>query len=393
MACRMMRSGTMGVMGTGCVVFLFISSAQAGVVSPQPAPGAPLPGLTAEQRERFDLGLVSYTTVLTVADGLGPTFNQSSCGACHSSPIGGAGAQTVTRFGFVDPKTGDFNSLDELGGSLLQHSAISVDGVDCLEVIPREANHTALRVTNGMMGYGLVEAIPGSQILAHVGGAGGGVAHMVGAFEDPKGSPLRVGRFGWKAQVATVLTFSADAALNEMGLTNMFVTQENAPNGDLDLLAKCDSVPDPEDNTTLGNGDFFINRITDFQRFMAAPPQTPRSGMTGETLFIQIGCGACHVPQFTTANNPNLEDAIRNKVIRPYSDFLLHEMGALGDGIVQGGVAQRSGQRRRGLGGEVPLRPAQSTGRRHLAQGPRRAQQRPARPGAGVPGFAWPPRV
>ena len=77
------------------------------------------------------------------------------------------------------------------------------------------------------------------------------------------------------------------------------------------------------------------DRLTDFQRFLAAPPQTPKSGMAGEQLFLAIGCAACHVatPYLT---GPAPEAALANRLIKPYSDYLLHDMGALGDGIVQG---------------------------------------------------------
>ena len=136
-------------------------------------------------------------------------------------------------------------------------------------------------------------------------------------------------RFGWKAQVATVLSFSGDAALNEMGITNALVPDENAPNGDPVLLADCDDVSDPED-------DFgFVDKITDFQRFLAPPPQTPRSGMSGEVIFNTTGCGNCHHSQPLTTTTV-AEVALSNQIIKPYSDFLLHDMGSLGDGIVQG---------------------------------------------------------
>jgi hypothetical protein len=157
---------------------------------------------------------------------------------------------------------------------------------------------------------------------------------MVTPLETPLGAP-RVGRFGWKAQVATALTFSGDAALNELGITNRLVPTENAPNGNQALLIQYDLIPDPEDGPDAG-GLHYIDRITDFQRFLAPPPQTPRSGMTGEQLFQNVGCTHCHVTSYTTPNDPALESAIRNKVIKPYSDFLLHDMGVAADFIAQG---------------------------------------------------------
>ena len=307
--------------------------AGSGPVIPQPKAGQPLHDLTADQLDRFFKGRVKYDHALTESEGLGPIFNKQSCSNCHNNPMGGTGSQTVTRFGFSDKKS--FDPLEHLGGSLLQ--AVSIHP-DCAEVIPPEATEIALRVTNGALAYGLVEAIPDEAILAVRDVqpiTQRGFAHMVPAFEDPEGSPLRVGRFGWKAQVPTVLTFSADASLNEMGFTNRFLQEENAPNGNLEQLAMCDMVPDPEDGPD-DEGFDFIDRVTDFQRYLAPFPQTPKSGMTGESVFNAIGCNVCHTPSFTTSDDPNLEDALRNKVIKPYSDFLLHNMGLSADFIGQG---------------------------------------------------------
>jgi hypothetical protein len=101
------------------------------------------------------------------------------------------------------------------------------------------------------------------------------------------------------------------------------------------LLAAWDSVADPEDGPDA-NGLDFIDRITHFQRYLAAPPQTPKSGMTGEVLFQTVGCTDCHVASWTTRNDPALEPALRNQTIRPYSDFLLHDMGLAADFIADG---------------------------------------------------------
>jgi len=313
------------------------STSNAGVVvEPQAKMGEPLNGLTAGQLDRFELGRAEFLRTLQPADGLGPTFNQQSCGACHNNPVGGTGEVTVTRFGAFSKK-GDFDSLDALGGSLLQALTITPG---CGEVVPAEATVTATRTTTSTLGLGLIEAIADADLQANEDTPPAGVSgrtHIVQPLEDPKG-PSRVGRFGWKAQVATVLTFSGDAALNEMGLTNYLVPTENAPNGDTDLLAACDAVADPED-VMDGGGFFFIERVTDFQRYVAAPPQTPKSGMAGEVHFNAVGCNKCHVSEFTTMKRRGLESAISNKTIKPYSDFLLHDMGQNGDFIAQGGAS------------------------------------------------------
>jgi hypothetical protein len=316
----------------------FYSQTFAGVTPAQPKAGDPLSGLTAEQQFLFEEGKGEYSHILTIEEGRGPTMNKSGCVSCHANPLGGWGTITVTRFGMINK--GVFDPLEELGGSLLQAEANSVE---CREEVP-EGAHTALRVTNSSLAFGLIEAIPDGAIIANddpddLDGDGvSGRVHMVTAFEDPlrRGrQPLRAGRFGWKAQVATVLTFSADASLNEMGLTNRFVMAENAPNGDEEVLALCDTTLDPEDGPGEG-GRHRIDRYTNFQRYLAAPPQTPKSGMAGEQIFMNIGCGKCHIPEWQTSRNPRLEEAIRGKTIKPYSDFLLHDMGMLGDGIVQG---------------------------------------------------------
>ena len=167
-----------------------------------------------------------------------------------------------------------------------------------------------------------------------------GRVHWVAALEDAPGSAKRVGRFGWKCQIATVLSFSASAATNELGFTNHLLPTEAAPNGNRALLEKCDSVPDPEDRPD-SSGFTYVDRVTHFQRYLAAPPQTPRSGMRGEQVFDRIGCAACHVPAWRTADDPSLEAALRHRLFKPYSDFLLHDMGRLGDGIVQGDATGR----------------------------------------------------
>ena len=303
----------------------------------QPRMGDPVRGLSAAQLLRFDAGLAEFNRNFGETDGLGPIFNQNSCSSCHNAGgIGGAGTIFVTRFGRVD-KDG-FDPLAAIGGSLLQSQSI---GTNCGEVIPPQASVTANRITPALFGGGLVEAIADADLSANATNPPAGVsgdAHMVPAFEDPAMSPLRVGRFGWKSQVATLLTFSSDASLNEMGLTNRFLPQENAPNGDMVRLSQCDTMPDPEDGPD-GQGFHFIDRVSDFQRFLAAPPQTPRSGMAGEVLFNNIGCNACHVASFDSGTAP--EAALSNKLVKPYSDFLVHDMGLLGDGIVQGDADER----------------------------------------------------
>lgn len=324
------------VVATSCFSLL----ATAGdVVQPQPKAGDPLPGLTPKQLHLFQMGQTLFSTTMGVADGLGPIFNKTGCHSCHSNPVGGWGSQFVLHFGYHDDD-GMFHAFDGEWQSLRQEQSLSLD---CAEIVPEDA-FTSLRLTNSSMAFGLIEAIDDKDIAANsdpfdVNRDGiRGRVQWVQPLEDEYG-PLRAGRFGWKAQVATVLTFSADALRNEMGITNRLEMVENAPNGNTELRDLCDDYPEPED-VEDSEGFAFIDRVTHFQRYLAAPPQTPRSGMTGEAVFNAIGCNKCHIAEWTTRNDVTLEEAIRNKTIRPYSDFLLHDMGLLGDGVAQAGASE-----------------------------------------------------
>ncbi|MBK7642563.1 MAG: hypothetical protein IPJ19_05860 [Planctomycetes bacterium] len=306
----------------------------------QPRMGAPLPGLDAAQLANFAAGKVVFDTQLTPAQGLGPIFNNQSCKSCHLGPqTGGSSSIFVTRFGVAATGSTPFDPLDNLGGSLLESFSINSPGCD--EVVPPQADVVIHRITPPTFGFGLVEAILDGDILVNEVFPPPGVhghTHMVAGLEDPPGSPLRVGRFGWKSQVATVLSFSSDASLNEMGLTNRFLPVENAPNGDLARLAQCDSVQDPEDPMD-SSGKFLIDRMTDFQRYLAPPPQTPRTGMHGEQVFNAVGCASCHLSAPFLASSL-AEPGIANVNLKPYSDFLVHDMGSLGDGIAQGAATE-----------------------------------------------------
>ena len=306
----------------------------------QPRAGEALRGLTPGQRALFTIGREAYERPFTPSQGLGPAFNASNCGACHEQPLGGWGVIAVEHFARVEGGTFDF--LEEFGGPVRQQFAIPGG---CAELRPDEANHVRMRVTPSVLAFGLVEALTDAQLLANADPAdanGDGVsgrAHIVGLLEDPS-APTRVGRFGWKAQLATVRSFTGDAGRTEMGITNEVVGDETAPGGDEAKLAECDALAEPEDLAGSG-GITFVDAATAFQRYLAPPPQTPRAGMQGESIFNAIGCAKCHTPSFVTPNDPLLESALRGKTIRPYSDFLLHDMGdmladGIGDGIPDG---------------------------------------------------------
>ena len=320
-------------------LFTSLASAQSGGPPPPPPKfGEPLPGLTSQQLAAFNAGKDDFVERENPGSGLGPIFNRDSCVACHSGPaVGGASPINVTRFGKVSG--GVFDPLTALGGSLLQERAISPNG---LEKVPSQANVVAKRQTTPLFGLGLIEAIPDAVILKGVRTtAVDGVLGKASMVQDVASGKSLVGRFGWKAQQASLLAFAGDAYLNEMGITNRLFPTENAPNGNVTLLNQLDKVKDPEDTVDPATGKAGIDLLADYMRFLAPPPAGPvtASSAFGAKFFLDVGCTSCHTPSMTTGASP--VSALNNKAVFLYSDLLLHDMGSLGDGIVQGAAGAR----------------------------------------------------
>jgi CxxC motif-containing protein (DUF1111 family) len=294
--------------------------------------------LTKSDLSDFLEGLEEFESVDTPETGLGPVFNNVSCVACHSVPApGGGSALLETRFGRL--VNGHFDPLASEGGSLLQLFAIDPS---IKEKLPRDANIVAQRRTTPLFGLGLIEAIPDMTILqAAKMSKPDGITGRASIVQDVASGQTRVGRFGWKDQQATLLAFAGDAYLNEMGITSRLFPQENAPDGNADLLAEFDLVADPEDHVDPATGKSDIDRFADFMRLLAPPPPIPltRSASNGKSIFNQIGCANCHTPVLFTG--PNRIAALNSKPVPLYSDLLLHNMGTLGDGIGQGTASPR----------------------------------------------------
>jgi CxxC motif-containing protein (DUF1111 family) len=288
--------------------------------------------LSATERADFATGRVEFLNTETPEGGLGPIFNDVSCVACHfQGGIGGGSRTVVTRFGRLT--NGVFDPLEELGGPLLQRRAIAPA---FLETVPAVANVVARRMTTPVFGAGLIEAIPDATLMAQAALAKpDGVKGRVAMVKDVVSGSMRVGRFGWKAQGATLQTFSADAYLNEMGVTGRFFPVENAPNGNKALLATSDSVLDPEDALAAGATKSDSDLAADFMRLLAPVPALAGNSVSasGALVFREVGCAVCHVPSYKTGPSPVA--VLANKTVDLYSDLLLHDMGKLGDGIAQ----------------------------------------------------------
>lgn len=270
-----------------------------------------------------------FEEVETVGDGIGPTYNAQSCRECHQNvATGGASQVAEHRTGRLD--NGMF--FEAPGGSLVQSRAIHPDIV---ERVAFEDDVRTFRISTNTLGGGFIEAIANNTLLeirdaqpAHMRGT----ALMVPVLEA--NNSARLGRFGWKNQHASLQSFSADAYLNEMGITSPLFPEENTSGGR--DIKPFDTVPDPEDDGV---------DVVAFANFMRATKAPSRGAITpdvrsGENLFRQIGCAICHTESITTARPGTringgaltIPEALGNKIIHPFSDFLLHDIGT-GDGI------------------------------------------------------------
>ena len=313
--------------------------------NPAPAQaGQPLVGLPASLLALFNAGREEFGEDEDVDDGLGPVFNGRSCGECHNVPVlGGGSERLVTRIGtqIGTGTNGRFDPLTRLGGSLLQNRGIGPrEGSTHAfrgENVPPAATIVARRRSTSLFGLSLVDATPDTTFIslaAQQAARNDGTAGRVSMAGNLALGMQTVGKFGWKAQVPTLSQFAGDAYLNEMGITNPFFPNENCPQGNCNELQ---FNPRPG----LNDGGEDTQALTDFMTLLGAPPRGPitADATAGETVFNRIGCNACHVSMLQTGPHPNA--ALNRVTYRPYSDFLLHDMGTLGDGIEQGAATSR----------------------------------------------------
>jgi CxxC motif-containing protein (DUF1111 family) len=282
----------------------------------------------------------------SVPNGLGPLYNAVSCLDCHQSISDGGHSQVKElRAGHLD-RHGNFVgatiTLND-GSTVGPRSLIDLRAI-CPEAIgqlgPQE-DIRSLRLSLPLFGDGFVEAVSDDELLKisqqqydSTRGEIHGQAIYVDILEGKGGQ--RLGRFGWKDQHASLLSFSSDAYLNEMGVTNNFNPTE--------VTLKCNPPGIQEPNNTE---DIF--NFATFMRALKAPPRDEAlaksvDAQVGADLFERIGCQTCHVstlhtvPVGTILNGGayTVSDAIGDKVFHPYGDYLLHDIGT-GDGIVQNG--------------------------------------------------------
>jgi CxxC motif-containing protein (DUF1111 family) len=299
-------------------------------------PGDPLPGLSVREFAEFRLGLEDFTEVESAEEGLGPAFNGTSCAVCHNVPaIGGMSAILEIRAATMDAD-GNFQPFDASGETLMHLFSIPRHG--CQPVIPETVTVIARRAPIPVFGAGLVEAIPDGAILANADPNDenkDGISGRAAIIHDVATRTMRVGRFGWKSQQASLLAFGAEAYRSEMGITNDLFPAELAFGVPAEALKRCDAIADPEDVRDRRSRRRGIDNFESFMKFLAPIERGKIGGseQVGEALFNIIGCGSCHIPTLQTGPSPN--PLFDRKVVPLFSDLLLHDVGT-GDGIQQG---------------------------------------------------------
>ena len=336
--------------------------------------GDALPGTNAAA---FAAARANFSLTETVQDGAGPIFNERSCSACHSNgATGGAGQNIERRYGRV--VNGLFDAMESTGGSLRQLFGLGgfnpSPGLNCqsgVDTLPAGATiRDSGRLTTPLFGLGLVDSLPDARfdtLASREPAAIRGIVNRVSivmanpADASQRNGATRVGRFGWKAGVSNLGQFSADAYLKEMGITtsscnfgvaNRSFGTENrsnrAPTNALingcpdDLVPGTDDDFATEENNCAGGVNELQDDVANFTFFMthlAAPPAVPIAAGSaqdrGRTLFgsAALQCSGCHRSDpdiFVSTAAGGVQAGI---VFTPYSDFLVHDMGTLGDGI------------------------------------------------------------
>lgn len=361
-------------------------------------PSATMP---LERKQDFKLGnalfqklWVSSPSSTQASDGLGPLFNARSCQTCHVKDGRGrpplAGEDAVSLFLRLARPARDeaerqaiashqtLNFPDDTYGRQLQNLAIPglaaegkpvityteepvqlADGevvmlrkpdyaVANLQYGPLGADTTlSARIAMPTLGLGLIEAIAEADILAQADpddNDGDGVAGRPAWVKDHRTGEVKLGRFGWKAQNASVRDQSASAFSHDIGIST-----PDAPNayGDCTGVQKdCLAVPT---GVQLRLGpveapDPVLDLVTFYTENLAVPRRRnvddPRV-LRGKQLFYASGCTACHTPKFVTRRDA-ADPMHAFQLIWPYSDFLLHDMGeGLADGQQVGEASGR----------------------------------------------------
>ncbi|HZW90015.1 MAG TPA: di-heme oxidoredictase family protein [Myxococcaceae bacterium] len=373
--------------------------ASRGVLDPGPRGGSPgagghLPGMSKPEIALFNEGAFRVSELEATCDtcsdvppgtvippgsppdttnsaGLGGRFNSDQCLACHSHPAPGGTSPAINpsfaiasrkgatnKVPFFERRDGptrevrfQFHDDGTRDGSVHQKFTVAgrSDAPNCKLAQPdferaAEVNGLSFRIPTPLFGLGLVDAIPDQEILAHL------ASHperkqRLGIHGTPNRATnnATIGRFGWKAQNASITVFAGEAYNVEMGITNELFPISKTED------ETCNLGAEPNDVTRV-DGDKFddpLELMADwmmfslFTRFLDAPQPadlTP-AAQRGLGLFEEVGCSECHVPSMKTRPAPlgPLSPALQGKTVKLFSDLVLHHMGAnLADNVIQG---------------------------------------------------------
>jgi CxxC motif-containing protein (DUF1111 family) len=308
-------------------------------------------GIPEPPKDTFALDQANFEAREGNDSGLGPVYNATICVDCHQNPVTGGPSQiTEIRAGHLDSGGNFVNPTIFInhGKDMIANRSLINDRAVCPQAeehLPPTENIRSLRAVLNTLGDGFVEAIDDQTLLNIAANqpklSNGKIAGET--IEVPileANGQTRIGRFGWKDQHGSLLSFSADAYLNEVGISNRLKPVDNT--------TVCKTTKDPED-TADKTGLFGIDHFAQFMRGTLVPPRDPvlvhrRDVESGAELFAKIECSICHVSKIITAppgtvingGTFTIPDALGSKIIHPFSDFLLHDVGT-GDGIVQVG--------------------------------------------------------
>jgi hypothetical protein len=298
------------VMARGKGAVLQMPAFGAGFVTPTMVTHAMGAGATTPSAMGADM----FATDLSPLQGLGPLFNGRSCADCHNAPLaGGMGATDETfgtRVGRIDG--GVFDDLSGHGGPVARTHSIASLGFSCglPTGIPPLANVTSKRSAMTLRGTALIDFVQLPDILTVQAAEPAAVRGKLNVLGDG-----RPGKFGWKAQFATLIEFMGDAFTHEMAMTNPLVPDDEVTGCGANFLKpEIDALP--------------LQAVDTFMASLDPPvPDASCTSSAGATTFAAAGCASCHTPSLPGPA----------RTINLYSDLLVHDMGpALADQFVAG---------------------------------------------------------
>lgn len=331
--------------------------------------GFEIEGLTFQEQAQFATGnslfnqsWVSSPASTTARDGLGPTFNARACAGCHfkdgrGSPLeNGANSNgflmRISQAGqnvFGGPlgvmgygtqiQDRSNNGIPFEAKITVTYEAISSTYPDGETYELRKPIYaiadeqfgslagaeTSPRVAQQTIGMGLISALPDSEILKYedeFDGDGDGISGRPNYVWNPEINEVDLGKYGWKANTPTLKTQIASAFHGDMGLTTSIFDESDCPNPQQD----CQDAPNGGQPEVT---DEQLDRVLFYQSALAVPNRRnfmEESVLKGKVLFNELNCVGCHAIDQVTGSFP-FNPLLENVTIRPYSDFLLHDMG------------------------------------------------------------------